>query len=79
MTTQYQLTKFREAYSGTKVMVYDDSLVYTVASLYARRAAARANTLIETLELDLIAEEVEPFGDTFIVKEKNNHYETRKN
>ena len=72
MTLEDQLTTFRENWEGMRVTVKDDSIFYAVAWGYGGRAARRANKLIETLNLNLIAESSTEGSGFFTVKLKNN-------
>lgn len=73
MTPEDQLNKFRTSYPGTRMTQYDNYLVYSVTPGYSERAAIRANSLIEELSLDLIAEPKRHFPqDSFIIKFANN-------
>lgn len=71
MRPEEQLNKFRTSYTGTKVTQYEDILVYSVTPGYSESAAQRANSLIEELSLDLVAEPKKHFPkDCFIIKLK---------
>ncbi len=58
---------FRTQYPLSKVMVYDDFMVYKVGGGLAKKAAEDAQKLIQSLQLNLIAIP-SPFGDSFKVK-----------
>lgn len=71
MTLKDKLDKFREAWGGVRVTQYEDKLVYSVTSSMSRRAATRANNLIEILDLDLIAIPNDKYPqDSFIIQNK---------
>lgn len=55
MKLEDQLEKFKKEWMGVKVMQHEDKLVYTTAPSFSKRAAKRANDLIEVLGLDLVA------------------------
>lgn len=71
MTLKDKLDKFREAWGGVRVTQYEDKLVYSVTPSMSRRAATRANNLIEILDLDLVAIPNNRYPeDSFIVQLK---------
>lgn len=74
MTTEEQLTAFRERYRSVNVMVYDDLLVYKVSSQYFINDSVReANEIIKDLGLSLVAEGGGGLlSKTFTVKAMNN-------
>lgn len=72
MTLEEELETFRKNWEGTRVTVKDDSLFYGVAWGYGGRASRRANKLIETLSLNLVAESSTENSGFFTVKIENN-------
>jgi len=70
MTLEDQLTTFRENWNGTHVTQYDEHLTYKVVHGFAKSAAYRANQLINSLGLNLIAEMTT--DDSFIIKSKKH-------
>lgn len=72
MILEDQLTKFRESWNSIKVTVYDDKLLYDVAWGWGGRAVRKANSLIESLGLNLIAETSSEKSGFFTVKNKSN-------
>lgn len=75
MTLAQELDKFMENWNGVHITAYDDCLVYKVVHGFAKSAAFRANQLISTLELNLIAEVTT--DNSFIIKFKDNEKEKR--
>lgn len=75
MTLAQELDKFMENWNGVHITTYDDCLVYKVVHGFAKSAAFRANQLISTLELNLIAEVTT--DNSFIIKFKDNEKEKR--
>lgn len=78
MTTEEQLTKFREEWDGIHVLQEEDALIYKVAPGFGRSASERANRLISAMELPLIATPTTLItNDSFTVKikqdENNSH------
>ncbi len=63
------LETFRIRYGSSKVLVYDDCLVYRVANRFAPLAAKDANKLIEKLQLPLVATPTDfSSNDSFSIK-----------
>ena len=54
-TIETSLTTFREKFPLTRVMVYDDCLVYKVKRGYAKLTSDMANEIIERENLPLVA------------------------
>jgi hypothetical protein len=61
--------QFRKAFPSTRVMVYDDSLVYSTATGWSEKDAKYANTIIRQHNLPLEAINSKSFrNDSFIIK-----------
>lgn len=54
-TLEKELERFREAYEGVKCTVGANDIVYRTTRGYARKAAKKANSLIELMGLNLTA------------------------
>lgn len=64
-----QLEVFRKKYSSTSVIVYDDYVVYRTPPGFAKKAAKKANKVIEDLKLELTAIPTTfQKDDSFVVK-----------
>jgi hypothetical protein len=64
-----QLEEFRKKYSSINVMVYDDYVVYRTPPGFAKKAAVKANKVIEELKLELTAIPTNfQKDDSFVVK-----------
>jgi hypothetical protein len=70
MTLEQELETFMQAWNGVHVTKYDDCLTYKVVHGFAQSATYRANQLIDSLGLGLIAEKTTE--NTFIVKKLRN-------
>jgi hypothetical protein len=67
-----QLETFRTNYNSTKVMVYDNNMVYSVAKGWADKAALEANNIISKLGLQLKAVPTTFLSkDSFLIEFKN--------
>ena len=55
MNTEFEFEIFRKNFLATKVMVYQDEMVYKVRRGFAKSVAEEANKIIEKLGLDLVA------------------------
>lgn len=63
--------KFQKEWEGVNLTRYEGKLLYKVAAGYSKRAAARANNLIEILNLPLVAIPKKTWPeDSFIVQSK---------
>ena len=56
------LNEFRKNYYSTRVMVYDNYMVYSVTPGHSKKATQEANDLIEELDLPLIAQRSSDFS-----------------
>lgn len=71
MRLEEYLEKFRIEWAGVKVTQHEDKLVYTTAPSFAKRAAKRANDLIEVLGLPLVAIPKKTWPeDSFVIQSK---------
>lgn len=53
--TEQEFERFRKNFLATRVMVYQDEMVYKVRRGFAKKVAQEANSIIEKLGLDLVA------------------------
>lgn len=73
-TLEKELELFRKAYQSVRVIVGSDDLVYKVSRGYSDKAAAKANSLIELMNLSLVAISTKfNAKDSFVVK--SNEFE----